>query len=233
MPRWILGCLAVVVMLSGTATASFVVAPNEVCIYEHVDYVGWPKCFSLEPGMRHKLVPTLDQIGMNDRTSSIQMGQEVNVIIFEHAHFAGKSVRHDVSVLDLVSPGIRVGSQSNFNDIVSSMIIVPRQTPLSGARLGTGLASFTNMEVFYPLPERLLDYEARYPNLDWMNMNDKAINLLIQGDVEVTLYKDANFEGDRIILPTVGTPGVASFDLSRYQFSENISSLTVKALKGR
>lgn len=59
MMGWMMGCIAVSVMLGGVADASGPVAPNEVCIYEHVDFVGAPCCYRLEPGMRHKLVPTL------------------------------------------------------------------------------------------------------------------------------------------------------------------------------
>jgi hypothetical protein len=230
MPRWILVIFAVAVMLSGIATAG-TVGRNDVCIYEHVNYVGHRVCFNLEPGMRHKLVPTLGS--MNDRASSVQVGEGVNVIIFQHAHFAGERNRHDVSVRNLVSPEHRVGRPVNFNDLVSSMIIVPRHKPLSGVTLGEGVETFRKMSVFYPLPERLIDYVARYPNLDWMSMNDKAIEVGLEGEVVVTLYEHANFEGRWIRLPTVGTKKQGYFDLNPYQFSGIVSSLEVRALTRR
>jgi hypothetical protein len=220
MPRWILVIFAVTVMLSGVATAGPPVAPNEVCIYEHVDYVGESACFRLEPGMRHKLVPTLGS--MNDRASSIQMGEGVYVVIYQHARFAGRNIWHDSSG----------GLPQRFNDIVSSMIIVPRKKSLSGVTLAEAKnKTIRNMTVFYPLPDRLNELEARYPNLHWMSMNDEAARLWLHGDVEVTLYEHSNFKGKSITLPTVGTWQEGWIYLKRYQFSEIVSSLTVKTLK--
>jgi hypothetical protein len=230
MPRWILVIFAVAAMLSGTATAGSV-APNEVCIYEHVDYLGARACFSLEPGMRHKLVPTLDRMGMNDRASSVQVGEGVNVVIYEHARFGGRSYRHDISVRTLVRP-TRPGSRgfnvrtlmSNFNDIVSSLIIVPKQTVLSGVTLRPqGLGGSL---VFYPLPERLNDLEARYPNLHWMDMNDKAKIVELHGSVKVTLYEHDNFLGESLMLPGVGDQN-ERFYLDQYYFGGLVSSLVV------
>jgi hypothetical protein len=223
MPRWILGCFAAALMLSGIATAGSPVAPNEVCIYEHVYYIGERACFRLEPGMRHKLVPTLGH--MNDRTSSIHVGGGVYVVIYQHAHFAGQHARHVVDKRNLVE---RPSYQYNLNDLVSSLIIVPRHKPLSGVTLYEGTDTFRDMRVFYPLPERLLDYEARYPNLDWMSMNDKATWLWLEGDVVVTLYKHDNFKGKKITLPGVGSTKQGEFKLNPYQFSGIVSSLVVR-----
>jgi hypothetical protein len=50
--------MVIAVMLSGAATAS-AIAPNEVCIYEHEDFIGAARCLKLEFGMRQRLVPTL------------------------------------------------------------------------------------------------------------------------------------------------------------------------------
>jgi hypothetical protein len=73
-------------MLCGAATAS-AVAQNEVCIYEHVDFGGASQCFSFDPGMRHRLVPTLGGY-INDRASSVLVGKGIYVILFEHARSA-------------------------------------------------------------------------------------------------------------------------------------------------
>ena len=228
MSRWIMVILAAAVLLSGTTTANSGVAPNEVCIYEHIDYVGEGVCFRVEPGMRHKLVPALGN--MNDRASSILVGKEVYVEIYEHAHFAGHHARYVDNVRTLPSPGW----QFNFdelNDLVSSLIVVPRHQSLSGVYLLEGFDTFRKREVFYPLPERLLDYSARYPRLDWMSMNDVATKVWLEGDVVVDLYEHANFKGKWIRLPGAGPTKQDRFDLKPYQFDGIVSSLEVRAIR--
>jgi hypothetical protein len=236
MPRWILVIFAVTVMLSGVATAGPPVAPNEVCIYEHINYVGESACFRLEPGMRHKLVPTVGR--MNDRASSIHVGEGVaEVFIYEHARFGGRSWELDTSVPIL----------GRFNDIVSSMTIYPTgnllqkwwqerrtdATPLffrkgRGVELvKSGRIGSSGEVVFYPLAERLNDLEAVYPNLHWMDMNDKAIIVRLLGDVEVTLYEHANFGGKPLPLPGAGSTQ-KDFNLRDFHFDGIVSSLKVR-----
>ena len=102
-----------------------------------------------------------------------------------------------------------------------------------GVTLYEGSDTFRDMRVFYPLPERLLDYEARYPNLHWMDMNDKARRVWLYGDVEVTLYEHANFKGKWIRLPGVGSTKQGKFELNPYQFDGIASSLVIRALERR
>ncbi len=235
--RWIGGYVAIAVSLTGVAVAG-PVAPNEVCIYEHVDFVGASRCFSLEPGMRHKLVPKLG--GMNDRASSVHVGEDVSVVLYEHANFGGLSHRHDINRRDLGASGagLKIGLQGrdaekkdevwpDFNDLVSSLIIVPKTMRVSGVELRRslmgGMGSTEN--AFYPLPERLNESEARYPLLGWMN--DKANYLNLYGDVEVTLYEHANFDGKPLKLPGVGDEK-EHFILGKYQFDKRASSLVAR-----
>jgi hypothetical protein len=201
---------------------------------------------------------------MNDRASSIHVGEGVWVWVFEHAHFAGKSLLCKINDDDLVRPDqpIRtpqettptpvpgnslrgglgdmsrlgpLGVNPNFNDLVSSMIIVPKAT--SPPRFGVALIRSDpfrggDLQVFYPLPERLTDLEARYPNLHWMDMNDKAKIVWLYGSVEVTLYEHANFDGNRRTLPGAGAQGeFMRFYLDRYQFDGIVSSLKVRQRK--
>jgi hypothetical protein len=209
MPRWILGFFAAAVMLNGAATAG-VVAPNEVCIYEHVDFGGTAMCHRLMPGMRLKLVPKIGGY-MNDRASSVHVGEDVYVILFKHPQFVG----------DALQLGGSRNRIDDFNDQISSMIINRK-----GMYASFVILENSNLDgVFYLLPERLNESEARYPNLG--KMNDKAYRLRMTPNVEVTLYEHANFAGKALTLSAPGqTP--STFWLQDYQFKGRASSLVIR-----
>lgn len=220
------------VFLCGTATSSHAVEPNEICIYEHIDYVGQRACFRVESGMRHKLIPTLGN--MNDRASSVVVGSGVVVMMYRDAHYSGKSRLYSGNKR-VFEKGPEVSWPMRFdfggmNDLVSSLIVVPRNTPLSGVYLLEGPDSFRKIAIFYPLPERKVDYMARYPKLDRMNMNDAAAKVVLVGDVSVDLYEHANFQGKRITLPSSAhSAKQKEFDLKPYHFEGIASSLVVRA----
>jgi len=222
MKGWVLGCVVVSVMLGGAASASGPVMPKQVCIYEHVDFVGAGRCYLIDPGTRHKLVPTLG--GMNDRASSLHVGEGVMVLLFAHTYYGGGNVLFTKSAADL----------KTASDKFSSLIIRPkaagedwRQAIVSGGGFGVELREGEHGKVWnYPLPERLDEPEARYPNLG--DMNDKATRVWLKGDVEVVLYEHTNFAGKSIKLPGVGS-NLYIFDLSKYQFGKRASSLVVRS----
>jgi len=92
------------------------VDPNEVIVYEHVNFVGEYMRFKIEPGMRHKLVPYLGV--MNDRISSIQVGSKVKVFVFMHKNFNEYMGDYYNSVKVLTGSG---------NDSISSLIVSPKE----------------------------------------------------------------------------------------------------------
>jgi hypothetical protein len=218
MLRWILGFFAAAVMLNGAATAG-IVAPNEVCIYEHVDFGGTAMCHRLMPGMRLKLVPKIGGY-MNDRASSVHVGEDVYVRLFKNPQFVGDALQ-----LESSTARNRI---DDFNDKISSMVIVPEEMYAPGVVLRKSNLG----EAFYPLPERLSESEARYSNLG--QMNDEALSLRIRSDsyfqTEVTLYEHANFAGKALTLQDPA-PGQSStwFILADYQFDGRASSLVVRA----
>jgi hypothetical protein len=229
MARWLRTGIAFTLLLGGVANAG-PVAPNEVCIYEHVDYVGASQCFRLEPWMRHKLVPALGT--MNDKASSVLVGEEVLALLYEHPRYGGGHMlcNNSPPTDDCFShtPGLK--------DKVSSLIVRPWHKSYNwkfkswadpGGGFGVELHGDSAVAA-YPLPEPLDQREARYPSLG--SMNDRAHWILLRGDVEVTLYEHANFAGKSIKLPgAAGGQDKQSYDLKHYQFDERASSLVVRA----
>lgn len=216
-------CAAFALMLCGTADAG-AVAPNEVCIYEHVDYVGASRCFRLEPWMRHKLVPSLGA-GMNDRASSLLVGKDVLVLLYEHANFGGTTYPFDANYPRF---------SDRMNDRVSSLIVRRSSSKknVGGSLVWVGdgviLQGSGGQKMFYPLPERLDEREARFPSLG--PMNDKAVRIGLFWDLDAILYEHANFSGKPLKLPGAGdTQNKDWFDLPSYQFGGRASSLVVRA----
>ena len=87
------------------------VDPFEVIVYEHKDFTGYYQSFKLDPTKRQKLVPFLDK-SIEGKISSIQVGQKVGVILFNHPKFQDFSLGSPDSVL-----------RHYYEDSVSSLVL--------------------------------------------------------------------------------------------------------------
>jgi hypothetical protein len=198
--------------------------PDEVIVYEHADFVGKYRFFRVMPGMRQKLVPDLELIKFNDVISSIQVGSEVGVMVFEHADF-----RDTYHYLAGGNPWYRSYFDSqkvlpdNMNDCISSLIVFRKNTAV-----GVVLADnreFKKDFQFFPLPELEKDTEARYSTLG--PMDDDANWVQLNSQVRVTLYESPDFRGRWITLPGADGSG-DTFTLGTYSFDDTASSLIVR-----
>ena len=205
------------------------VDPNEVIVYEHVNFVGEYMRFKIEPGMRHKLVPNLG--GMDNRISSIQVGSKVAVIGFKYKNFIE-------GAMDTVFWNSNKNlHESGLGDTFSSLIVYPKEC--GNLPVGAYLIdhrAFSHRRQFFPLPELLNEIEARYATLP--NMNDDANEVSfypfffktpVCGNIQVTLYEHANFKGKSITLP--GGDGFIpdeGFPLNNYKFGDIASSMIVR-----
>ena len=159
----------------------------EVVVYEHKNYQGQNLVFSVQPGMCQKLEPNFNKVKLNDKVTSIKVGKDVSVMLFEHSDYHGRFLLLTNSAADL--------NQQHFNDIVSSLVVYPRTSGVVGAWLiGSGNSPH---QAFYPAGETCGG--ADYPHLAY---NDDAIRLRIDGtkpdnwgQTTVTLYEHANFGG--------------------------------------
>jgi hypothetical protein len=221
-------------------------APNEVIVYEDIDYLGNYRSWKLEPGMRQKLVSYVGD-DFNNRISSLRVGSDVGVAVFDDASYGGVYVLfEDTSSAHKVPTGDYFDA---INDRISSLIIYPKKMkgPL-GVLLGGPIASFLSFTPpdtrFFPLPEMMNLASAKFPILgpEWDDLFDYGMILPAPnspdygGYVEVVLYEQANFGGKSVTIPwrapagsyplfpiPSGDEGI--FELANYEFAAIASSL--------
>jgi hypothetical protein len=207
------------------------VGPNQVIIFEHNDFVGKSVSFTLESGMRQKLVPKL--LNFNDKVSSILVGKNVKVWVYEHVDFKGKSTFRTASTKQLskhkwvyIASNATVSDHEEINDKISSMIIFPQHRIRP---VGVDLEGNDRLQ-FFPLAENKTEDKAEFPDLtDYMN--DKAETLLLRGNVAVTVYEHNDFKGASLKFPGAGpSQDKSNYGLGTYQFKNKVSSLIVQGL---
>lgn|GEM_PF-5270917 len=206
-------------LMRGPAWAWAETAANEVVVFEDPNYQGMSMSLRLEPGMRHRLVPTLGKL--DDKISSMAIGRDVKVMVCTDPHFSGaiRDYRFDVA------------KDMPDDDMISSLIVSRKGTPPQGVLVihkrttevkslsSSQLHYITGNGIFFPLPERLAATEARFPRLgaDW---NDKVRYVSVSPGVEVELCEDADFGGRCVSLPAASEPQKSFFDLSQYGFCD-------------
>jgi hypothetical protein len=215
--------------------------PNEVIAYEHANFVGRYIRFKLQPGMRQLLVPGLPE-AFNDVISSIQVGSNVAVMVFEDANFGDLEGHYRVDLVPHRLPFsdniLNKSEKVNIiNDTITSLIVFPRaQVQPSGVMLGD-LGRNDYGYKFYPLPESLDSTEAKYTHLPGMDDDANEVRVYPYdlsspafGKVSVTLYESPDFQGRSITLPGAdgSMPGDGLFELGPYQFNDTASSLIVR-----
>lgn len=231
----ILTVMAVFVGSLGPGWASSL-GGRTVILWEHPGFTGRNMVWEVDTSLRHKLVPELPG-WFNDRTSSIQVGGELNAALYRHANYAGPSTVYTVS-----------GNMTSYwNDAVSSLVIFQKALtqPLGVVISDSGFNLITGFErriQFFPIPEPLQYHEANYRSLDDY-INDRSQHVKIQGpNIKVTLYKDTNFKGYyKLELPssecspnaTYSSGGHTCFRLTgcAMDLDGNVSSLKVRLIK--
>ena len=218
------------------------VDPYEVIVYEHSDFVGVHVSFRLDPSwMRQRLVPDLSAVtddkpagqagstpavvggigaalNMNDRISSIQVGERVGVILFQHPHFIGAYAKpHLASNKDLPVSG--------ENDNCSSLIVFSKD---AGEPLGVFLAHELYNGAFFPLPESLFATEIKYPTIPDFIDNESEWVHPSHKNIAVTLCDETGCAGKCITLPGAGGPSAAWYELNKYGWDEMASSLEIR-----
>jgi C1A family cysteine protease len=159
----------------------------EVIVYEHKNFQGKSLVYSVQSGMCQKLEPNMNKANLNDKLTSIKIGKDVRVMLFEHPNYSGRHLYLQNSVTDL--------NQYKFNDKVSSLIVCPKTSGLIGAWLiGSGDSPKSS---FYPASETC--GRVLYSRLVY---NDDAIKVKIVstqpkdwGGIQVQLFEHPDFKG--------------------------------------
>jgi cathepsin L len=186
----------------------------EVVVYEHANFQGKSLVYSVQPGMCQKLEPQLSKAKMNDKLTSVKVGKNVRVALFEHKNYAGQHLELQDSVQSL--------SPYNFNDKVSSLIVWPKTR---FATVGVWLRG--SKESFYPASETCGG--VNYPHLVYNDDAERVYiaNLLDGCKVKATVYEHADFKGKYETF-TAG-PQYGLFDISK-DLRGKASSLRVETI---
>lgn len=161
-----------------------------VTVYQHANYGGKHHGYTIGPGECQVLERNFKNLDMNDMLSSLKVGKNVGVILFEHVPYSGNYFRSYDSVSNL--------KQYNFNDKTSSLIVFPRAI---GHAIGVWLMG--NKPQFYPVLGCKTGV-TEYPHVVY---NDDAKKLVIPmidprppawGYIEVQLWSDSMFRGHSV-----------------------------------
>jgi hypothetical protein len=245
----------VAALASGVASAQPAVAPNEVRLCEHPNYLGHCESFFLEPFMRQKLVRRLPP-ALANKTSSIAVGSEVVAVGIRGYDFNGVPRTFGRSESDLKKVfhcdygGGKSSPNLHCDNRMSSLIVAPRLKPgaypskpslpiawedspypneVAGIAFASELHWLMGTLTFYPLPQDLSRRERRFSALRPFNDNQAKL-VWLYGSSEVELYEHPDFREPRLDLP--GQSGKSFFKLAEYGMGEKVSSLIVRARPG-
>jgi hypothetical protein len=209
-------------------------APNEAIFFDDPDFHGPSLTARLEPGMRQVLKPALGEL--NNKISSIIVGEKVKVLVFTEAEFRGAVRMYTYNIAERMPD----------NDQISSLIVCSREDPPQGvlfiqkrlSEIKTSSARpwhyITGQGIFFPLPESTRETESAYPHISpgW----DKVRYVYVSPGIEAKLYTDPGFKGRSLSLPCPDCGPQGVFDLSTFGYldvkkspSGVISSVLVRA----
>jgi hypothetical protein len=144
--------------------------------------------------MCQRLEPELSKYKMNDKVSSLKVGKNVWVLMFEHKNYSDQYIH--------LGESTPLPSSYKFNDKVSSLIVMPNRHIASvGAWLEGSKLSY------YPASETCGG--ASYPHLMY---NDDATNVRVWGGrgdpclTRVTIYEHSDFKGKSETCTSGGKP---------------------------
>lgn len=157
-------------------------------------------------------IPNLEDVGFrnqdwNDEITSIEVRGNVDVYLFEHAYYQGRSIIVSESTTNLSSALSLSGRHENWNDRVSSLRIESRSDspPPIGPHPGSFVAASAYSDAYFTGSALELRSGESYPNLkdmirgrrDW---NDAISSIELAEGYVLELHTDANFEGEVILI---------------------------------
>jgi hypothetical protein len=181
--------------LTLAAPAAFAISSHEVCLYEHNDYKGESVCYS----SYYSNSPNISSLGnFNDRASSILLGSNSSVQIFQHNSFGG-----DIRTFSTNQPSL-----GNFNDHTSSFKIIPKSS------IGQ-VCIYENAN--YQGVKECWSYNGTDISIPWLgNFNDKASSVTMPPGVKITGYENGYYGGQSWSYSNGDVPFLASGDNDKW-----------------
>jgi hypothetical protein len=193
------------------------IPPDSVILCEHPNFAGYCEQHTLEPGMRHLLVRWPDKL--RKKVSSIAVGYEVNVWVFEEVEFCGTNAVIANSVASLSSsivlpypwsstrrrgPVVMGSSTQDWNDRLSSFIVYRNDAEPEGVlALKGGFGGIGAVEPcfskFFPMPEPSHQLRRSFSTI--YGIDNRASLLRISPAVEVVLFDHTQQQGASLRLP--------------------------------
>ncbi|CQQ79759.1 beta-gamma-crystallin [Yersinia mollaretii] len=175
----------------------------EICFYQDRNYNGDSIC--VPEGSIMNILP----LKWNDRISSISVPKGMIVTVYEDGDFAGRTLTLKESA-DFLSSNEAKG----FNDAISSFSVRP-------AACFYEYDQFVGNSICLSGGEKIDLYKGNETYID-RSLNDRISSIKVPENMQVTLFKDDHFNGDRITL----TENYSLAELEDLTMDYAISSLT-------
>ncbi|CNI09939.1 beta-gamma-crystallin [Yersinia massiliensis] len=176
---------------------------NEICFYADSNYTGESICAAEGDEVKRIMK------NWNDRISSINVPKGMIISIYEDNDFSGRSITLRNNIDFLSHPDFKY-----FNDIISSFKIKYSACFYEYDR-------FEGKDVCLSGDEQTDLYNEKQYNIS-DSMNDRISSIRVPSAMQVTLYKDDRYNGDRVVLTEDFLLGA----LKELGMAFNISSIT-------
>ncbi|GEM_PF-2363399 len=186
------GLTLILLLLSAQALAI-----DRVCLYEEEDYQGWELCLERDH-------TNFNQLGINDKVSSLRIEGNVQVELYEHVNYRGfkRVYLKDSPRFDYQDDDAFSSLKIRFDQAVGHVCLYEEPHYQGGERC------FTEDQA----------------NFKFLGINDRISSLRIKGDIQVQLYQHADYQG----ISRTYANNTPSFD---EQMDKQFSSLKILSLE--
>ncbi|MCB5308697.1 peptidase inhibitor family I36 protein [Yersinia massiliensis] len=200
-------CLLLFFLMLMVLSSKVLAERNEICFYADSNYTGESICAA--EGNEVKSIMK----NWNDRISSISVPKGMTVLIYEGNNFSGRSMTLKSNIDFLSHPDLRY-----FNDIISSFKIKYSACFYEYDR-------FDGKAICLSDDEQTDLYNEKQHNIS-DSLNDRISSISVPSAMQVTLYKDDRYNGDRFVL----TENFLLDALKELGMAFNISSITASQI---
>uniref|UniRef100_UPI0016439BEE peptidase inhibitor family I36 protein n=1 Tax=Yersinia massiliensis TaxID=419257 RepID=UPI0016439BEE len=200
-------CLLLFFLMLMVLSYKVLAEKDKVCFYADSNYTGESICAA--EGNEVKSIMK----NWNDRISSISVPKGMTVSIYEGNNFSGRSMTLKSNIDFLSHPDLKY-----FNDIISSFKIKYSACFYEYDR-------FDGKAICLSDDEQTDLYNEKQHNIS-DSLNDRISSISVPSAMQVTLYKDDRYNGDRFVL----TENFLLDALKELGMAFNISSITASQI---